>query len=139
MSKADKTKIEAEKLHEIRSSPNDLLGIDYNRYKQSVYKTSLSTPSLYFEMRETAELKLTDAIIGNVFNKIYLLLREGTIDGDSVTGNIFVGYPSNRVNEMALSVCDALQKVLGECIDIILPQNNLVLSSQKLISQTNAL
>ena len=134
---ADKVKLEL--VHQIRSSPNDLLAIDYARYTQHQYKTSLTTPGLYFEMREKAELALTDAIIGDIFNKIYILLREGKIGDDSVTGGVFVGYPSNLVNEKALSICDSLKKVLNECIEIILPKNNLVLSSQKLIAQTNAL
>ena len=62
MSKSD-TKIAIEKLTEIKSSPNDILGLDYGRYKQSMYAMSLSTPAAYFAMREQISIELTEDIV----------------------------------------------------------------------------
>ena len=45
MSKSEE-KVKLEQLTEIKSSPNDILGLDYGRYKQSMYAMSLSNPSV---------------------------------------------------------------------------------------------
>ena len=139
MSKATEEKSLLEKDTQIRSSPNDILGLDYGRYKQAMYSLSLSKPSEYFNMREKISESLTEDIITSIYNKIYLLLREGKIGKDSVTGGLFVGYPSNKVNSMALSVASSMEVFLNDCIEIVLPANYLELSAKKMIAQTNAL
>ena len=53
-------------------------------------------------MREKIRELLTEDIVTSLYNKIYLLLREGKIGDTSVTGNRYVGYPSNKVNSMDL-------------------------------------
>ena len=138
MSKSEE-KVKLEQLTEIKSSPNDILGLDYGRYKQSMYAMSLSNPSAYFEMREKISTLLTEDIVTSLYNKIYLLLREGKIGKDSVTGDRFVGYPSNKVNSMALSVVSSIEVFLNDCIEIVLPSNYMELSANKMIAQTNAL
>ena len=138
MSKSEE-KVKLEQLTEIKSSPNDILGLDYGRYKQSMYAMSLSNPSVYFEMREKISTLLTEDIVTSLYNKIYLLLREGKIGKDSVTGDRFVGYPSNKVNSMALSVVSSMEVFLNDCIEIVLPSNYMELSANKMIAQTNAL
>ena len=65
-----------------------------------MYSLSLSNPSEYFKMREKISESLTEDIVTSLYNKIYLLLREGKIADKSVTGGLFVGYPSNKVNSL---------------------------------------
>ena len=139
MSKATEEKSLLEKETQIRSSPNDILGLDYNRFKQNMYALSLSKPSEYFTMREKISEALTEDIVTSIYNKIYLLLREGKIGKESVTGGLFVGYPSNKVNSMALSISSSMEVFLNDCIEIVLPANYLELSAKKMIQQTNAL
>ena len=139
MSKATEEKSLLEKDTQIRSSPNDILGLDYGRYKQAMYSLSLSKPSEYFNMREKISESLTEDIITSIYNKIYLLLREGKIGKDNVTGGLFVGYPSNKVNSMALSISSSMETFLNDCIEIVLPANYLELSAKKMVAQTNAL
>ena len=139
MSKSTEEKTKLEKITQIKSSPNDILGLDYNRYRQSIYALSLTTPSVYFTMRQDISTALTEDIVTSIYNKIYLLLREGKIGTDSVTGDRFVGYPSNKCNEMALSVASSLENFLCDAIEIVLPQNYLSLAGNKMIQQTNAL
>ena len=139
MSKSTEEKTNLEKLTEIKSSPNDILGLDYGRYKQAMYSLSLSKPSEYFTMREKISELLTEDIVTSLYNKIYLLLREGKIGEKSVTGDKFVGYPSNKVNSMALSIASSMEVFLNDCIEIVLPANYLELSAKKMIAQTNAL
>ena len=125
MSKSTEEKTKLEQLTEIKSSPNDILGLDYGRFKQSMYSLSLSNPSEYFKMREKISELLTEDIITSLYNKIYLLLREGKIGKDSVTGGLFVGYPSNKVNSMALSVASSMEQFLNQCIEIVRLSNHL--------------
>ena len=139
MSKATEEKSLLEKATEIKSSPNDILGLDYGRYKQAMYSNSLSHPSDYFKMREKISELLTEDIITSLYNKIYQLLREGKIADKTVTGGLYVGYPSNKVNSMALSIASSMEQFLNQCIEIVLPANYLELSASKMIAQTNAL
>ena len=132
-------KIKEDKAYEIRSAPSDLLSIDYNKYKNSVYALSLSEPALYFSLREKCENALIDSVLTDLYNKIYTVLREGKIDGNSVTGDRFCGFPSNLTNEICLSVSSSLQRFLiDEVLEKLFPQNNLSLASSKLIAQNNA-
>ena len=139
MSKTTEEKVKLEQLTEIRNSPNDILSLDYGRYKSAMYSHSLSNPANYFEMRGNISVLLTEDIVTSLYNKIYLLLRQGVIGKDSVTGGRFVGYPSNKVNEMALSIAASMEVFLNDCIEIVLPANYLELSASKMIAQTNAL
>ena len=139
MSKATEEKLLLEKATEIRSSPCDILSLDYNRFKQNMYALSLSNPSEYFKMREKISEALTEDIVTSLYNKIYQLLREGKIADKTVTGGLFVGYPSNKVNSMALSIASSMEVFLNDCIEIVLPANYLELSAKKMIQQTNAL
>ena len=139
MSKSTEEKVKLEQLTEIRNSPNDILSLDYGRYKSSMYSLSLSNPATYFDMRGNISILLTEDIVTSLYNKIYLLLRQGMIGDKSVTGDRFVGYPSNKVNEMALSIAASMEVFLNDCIEIVLPANYLELSANKMIAQTNAL
>ena len=139
MSKSTPEKVKLEAETQIKSSPNDILGLDYGRYRQSIYALSLTMPAEYFDMRQKISTGLTEDIVTSIYNKIYLLLRQGKIANVSVTGDRFVGYPSNKCNEMALSVASSLEAFLNDCIEIVLPQNYLSLSANKMIAQTNAI
>ena len=139
MSKSTEEKLKLENLTEVKSSPLDILGIDYSNYRQSIYSLSISKPSDYFTMRQNISTALTEDIISSIYTRIYSLLREGKVGGVSVTGDRWVGYPSNKTNEMALSVSCSLERFLNDCIEIVLPQNYLSLAGDKMIAQTNAI
>ena len=140
MSKSSDIKIETEARFAIRSSPNDLLSLDYNKYKNSVYALSLSQPAEYFRLREECENALIDSVLTDMYNKIYTVLREGKIkDIGSVTGDRYPGHPSNLTNEICLSVTSSLQRFLvDEVLEKLFPANNLSLASAKLIAQNNS-
>ena len=139
MSKSSDAKIEEEQKYQIRSSPNDILSLDYNKYKNSIYALSLSKPSEYFQMREDCENALIDSVLTELYNAIFVVLREGKINKVSITGDRYVGYPSNLVNEICLSITSSLQSFLiNEVLEKLYPANNLSLASAKLIAQNNA-
>ena len=132
-------KIEEDSKYQIRSAPSDLLSLDYNKYKNSVYALSLSQPAEYFRLREECENALIDSVLTDLYEKIYTVLREGKINKKSVTDNRFPGHPSNLTNELCLSVTSSLQRFLvDEVLEKLFPANNLSLASSKLIAQNNA-
>ena len=134
MSKSSDEKIEIEAKYAIKSSPNDLLSLDYNKYKNSVYALSLSQPAEYFRLREECENALIDSVLTDLYEKIYTVLRDGKINKKTVTDNRFPGHPSNLTNELCLSVTSSLQRFLvDEVLEKLFPANNLSLASSKLI------
>ena len=105
------SKIEMEKTN-IISDPNDVLGLQYTKYKSSLYSESLSKPSSYFKLKQELEDKLKENLVSNIYKVVYELLRYGVIDGDHVCGfydeaknNARIpGVPSSRVNQLSLSI-----------------------------------
>ena len=139
MSKSSDIKIESEARFAIRSSPNDILSLDYNKYKNSIYALSLSQPSEYFRLREECENALIDSVLTDLYDKIYTVLRDGKINKKSVTDDRFPGHPSNITNEICLSITCSLQRFLiDEVLEKLFPANNLSLASAKLVAQNNA-
>ena len=64
---------------DVKSNPNDVLGLQYNKYKNSLYASSLSKPSEYFKLRGDLEDTLKTELVSDMFTTIYELLRYGTI------------------------------------------------------------
>ena len=60
------SKVEMEKTN-IISDPNDVLGLQYNKYKSSLYSESLSNPSSYFKLKQDLEDKLKANFVSNIY------------------------------------------------------------------------
>ena len=78
--------VEDMKKSDVISDPNDVLGLQYNKYKNSLYSDSLSKPSECFKLRGELEEKLKTVLVSNIYKTIYELLRYGQINGASVCG-----------------------------------------------------
>ena len=63
------SKIEMEKTN-IISDPNDVLGLQYTKYKSSLYSESLSKPSSYFKLKQELEDKLKENLVSNIYNLV---------------------------------------------------------------------
>ena len=79
------SKVEMEKTN-IISDPNDVLGLQYNKYKSSLYSESLSKQSSSFKLKQDLEDKLKANLVSNIYKIVYELLRYGFISGDHVCG-----------------------------------------------------
>ena len=64
------SKVEMEKTN-IISDPNDVLGLQYNKYKSSLYSESLSKPSSYFKLKQDLEDKLKEYLVKAIFIKSF--------------------------------------------------------------------
>ena len=133
------SKIEMEKTN-IISDPNDVLGLQYTKYKSSLYSESLSKPSSYFKLKQELEDKLKENLVSNIYKVVYELLRYGVIAGDHVCGysdearNNFriPGVPSSKVNELSLSITATMNDFIDSVISLLMPPSFLQLAESKL-------
>ena len=139
------SKIEMEKTN-IISDPNDVLGLQYTKYKSSLYSESLSKPSSYFKLKQELEDKLKENLVSNIYKVVYELLRYGVIDGDHVCGfydeaknNARIpGVPSSTVNELSLSITATMNDFIDSVISLLMPPSFLQLSESKLTIKSEA-
>ena len=66
-------------INAVKRDPNDVLGIQFNQYKNAVYSASITNPAAYFEKRNEMEKLLKEVLVTEMFNTIYDLLRYGVI------------------------------------------------------------
>lgn len=137
MSKSNDEIIKDQALTQIKSDPSDILGLSYMAHRASMSKMSLTNPSQYFELRTKILKLLTEKIVLDVYEKTYALLRNGMIDKDEIVP--YIGYPSNKTNELALSIAASMNTYLNTVVDIVCPADFIKLSTQKLIDQQNAI
>ena len=138
------SKIDEMKLTDIKSDPSDVLGLQYNKYKNSLYSDSLSKPSAYFELKGKLEEALKTELVSNMYKVIYELLRYGQINGKSVCGadaagkDRIPGVPSAIVNKMSLQITKTFDDFMDEIIAILMPRNYLELAKNKLTEKSNS-
>ena len=118
----------------MRIDPNQYLGLSYNKYKSQIYKKALVSPEEYYELREQVEEKLQKGAIDSLYNTFYHALTTGT-EKDGTSG---LGLPTSpnvqlqRVNEICLSACETLNKIITEeVLELLLPLDyNKILQSR---------
>ena len=101
-------------------------------------KLSLVNPSAYFDLRTKILQLLTEQIVLDIYTKTYNLLRSGKIGDDQIIDTP-PGYPSNKTNELALSISSSMNTYLQQVVEIICPADFIKLSTQKLIDQQNSI
>ena len=138
MSKTTKEIIDEQALTEIKSNPSDILGISYLAHRGKMSKLSLVNPSAYFDLRTKILQLLTEQIVLDIYTKTYNLLRSGKIGDDQIIDTP-PGYPSNKTNELALSISSSMNTYLQQVVEIICPADFIKLSTQKLIDQQNSI
>ena len=138
MSKTSKEMIDEQELTQIKSNPTDILGISYSGHRGKMSKMALVNPSGYFDLRTKVLTLLTEQLVLDVYEKTYALLRNGKIGTETVI-DYPPSYPSNKTNELALSISASMNTYLQQVVDIVVPQDFIKLSTQKLIDQQNAI
>ena len=130
---------------DVKSNPNDVLGLQYNKYKNSLYASSLSKPSEYFKLRGDLEDTLKTELVSNMFTTIYELLRYGTIKGTNVVGvddngsERIPGYPSANVNALSQKITKTFDDFMDEIINILMPPSYMELAKNKTIVKAEAI
>ena len=127
------------KITDVKSDPNDVLGLQYNKYKNSLYSDSLSKPSEYFKLKGELEEKLKTELVSNMYKTIYDLLRYGLIKEKNVCGDRIPGVPSAIVNKMSIQITKTFDDFMDEIIAILMPPNYLELAKNKLTEKSNSI
>ena len=122
----------------IRRNPNDVLGIQFNQYKNQVYSASITDPATYFKKRNEMEVLLKEVLVTDMFNTIYDLLRYGIIkDKNGVETKVCIGeavpyYPSNLVNDEAQKITATFNEIIDDIIKILMPADYEDIARDKL-------
>ena len=133
---------------DVKSDPNNILGLQYNKYTNSLYAQSLTKPSEYFDLRGKLEDKLKDKLVTSMFTTIYDLLRYGLIDNNCVVGqdsstgtalDRIPGYPSANVNSLSLKITKTFDDFMDEIINILMPPSYMELAKNKTIVKAEAI
>ena len=88
---------------------NDNLGLQYKRFRKSLYSLSLSKPSVYYDLQEKVTNQIKTRMVTSVYKDVYELLRFGKINEVSIFHDTNVppcGVPSNKVKESSVCVID---------------------------------
>ena len=122
----------------VRRNPNDVLGIQFNQYKNEVYSASITDPATYFKKRNAMEVLLKEVLVTDMFNTIYDLLRYGIItDKAGVVTKVCIGdaqpnYPSNLVNDEAQKITATFNEIIDDVIKILMPADYEDIARDKL-------
>ena len=122
----------------VRRNPNDVLGIQFNQYKNTVYSASITDPATYFKKRNDMEKLLKEVLVTDMFNTIYDLLRYGIItDKSGVVTKVCIGdaqpnYPSNLVNDEAQKITATFNEIIDDVIKILMPADYEDIARDKL-------
>lgn len=111
--------------------PNNYLGQDYADHCSRCYSLALSDPKSFYSARANVTQALKRKVVKDFYDKIYSVLSTGQIDSNYVYGtaitnadaaaNYQVKYPTQKINEIALSFAATIDKMLDEIANIILP------------------
>lgn len=139
------TSIATKKPTDIVTDPNDILALQYNKYKSDLYGNALSKPSEYFKLRGDLEDKLKTTLVTNMYKTIYELLRYGCIDSVCVCGkdanavDRIPGYPSAKVNALSMKITSQFNSFMDEIIEILMPPSYTDLATTKMAVKSEAI
>ena len=125
-------------INAVKRDPNDVLGIQFNQYKNVVYSASIRNPAAYFEKRNEMEKLLKEVLVTEMFNTIYDLLRYGVIKNKAgAEVNVCIGdavpyYPSNLVNDEAQKITATFNEIIDDVIKILMPADYEDIAKDKL-------
>ena len=136
----------ANKGFDTMSDPNDVLNLQYKKYKMSLYSTSLAKPSEYFKLKEQLTDKLKTKLVTDLYLTVYSLLRRGVIieggnevfvcgKNDDGTDRV-PGYASAEVNKISLQITATFDDFLEDIINILMPPSFLQLADNQLVKKS---
>ena len=120
--------------HQFQVDTNDVLGFSYGAYISSVTALSLSNPGQYHALRASVLKSVKTEAVKDLYNTIFNILNKGTtVEGQTITAGTGLatlgqapyipGYPSQKINDIALLIARDMSDHLDDVVDIILPHN----------------
>ena len=118
---------------------SNFLGFEYNRYINDLQALAMSKPSEYYELRSAVLEALKEKVVKEVYDSYYDLLTEGKIkDSKAIMGNRNPAYPCQKASEFALGAASTVNKILDDCLEIILPESHMDVAKLRLTKKGDA-
>ena len=116
---------------------NDVLGLNYASYVDSMRALALTKPGEYFIQRQQVQKKAKKDAVNNVYKTVFNLLTLGKdIENHPIgllgTAPYIPGYPSQKVNDIAIQGAQIMAEFLDSVCNIILPGDFETLASSKM-------
>ena len=129
---------------------SDVLGSNFRAFTSRIKGLSLTNSSEYFAARASLSKSLCDDIVSNLYKTVFKALTLGNkINGDPIyRGTVVIGgaggnaivpsYPSQKVNILAMRLCEKLESELQEILNILMPISFSTVAEQSLNFQPRA-
>ena len=116
---------------------NDVLGLNYASYVDSMRALALTHPGQYFTLRLQVQKKVKEDAVAQMYKTVFNVLTLGKDIGYHTIGALgtepyIPGYPSQKVNDLAIQGAQIMADYLDTVCNIILPGDFATLASNKM-------
>lgn len=126
----------------LRLNPTEFLGLDFNKYKSQILKLAITSPADYYQLRSDLEENLQFNAINALYDTIFFALTKGTDKNGQPFSTVNMPcephYPQQKINDLTIGACEALDKMIKEVIEILLPGNYDDVMSSRLMDKGSA-
>ena len=116
---------------------NDVLGLNYASYVDNMRAKALTKAGEYFTLRQQVQKKVKEDAVAQVYKTVFNVLTLGKdIEYHPIgllgTAPYIPGYPSQKVNDIAIQGARIMADFLDSVCNIILPGDFETLASSKM-------
>ena len=116
---------------------NDVLGLNYSAYVDNMRALALTKPGEYFTTRQQVQKKVKEDAVAQMYKTVFNILTLGANIANQPIGILgtapyIPGYPSHKVNDIAIQGAQIMAKFLDSVCNIILPGDFETLASSKM-------
>jgi hypothetical protein len=121
-------------------NPINALGREQKTARRQLYAEALEKPSQYIAMRAEKEKEIIDDFINDVNKAMWNLLVNGQYGENKtqityISGADYVpGTPKPTVSKFCMKVSEAIEDILEEAVEMILPANHQSLAISRIAS-----
>lgn len=135
----------------MRLTPEIITGLEYKKFKSSMYSLALGSPTKYYALREKILQEIETQLVKDIYATFYNALTEGkTLAGGPIRVSSAdleaaglprgtpdlqlkpVHYMTHQINNLALDCVADLENHLQKIVDIICPQDFEKVSSSRM-------
>ena len=128
-----------------RLDTDDILGFSYQEYINKQRGLAISNPSAYFTLRANVMKRVKRDAVGALYKTIFNALslgqdaKEQPLDSTNLGSSSSIPkYPSNLINDIAISISASLASSLDQVVDILLPNDFDKIATSKLTVKAGA-
>ena len=123
-----------------RVEPNNILGVDFQQFRNKIIQLGLADPKAYYKLRGSALKEILIDTNKKTYDLVYNLLTIGVVGNTSVfvfpneTDGTPPNYPKNKASNEAMSVCESMNDILQDLFDTLMPPVGDKMADSKLHS-----